>query len=130
MPRRARLDTTGLLHHVMVRGTEQCLIFRDDRFRENFVRKPDGAFFEAGIARMRMGADVQSFSSAGKNGQRTSFAQYESIDERLCRILQPSSTVELSVEVPAADKLSHSQAILHPHKEKTGKGGVIHFKTK
>ncbi len=37
MPRQARLDVAGVLHHVMARGIEQCLIFRDDRDRENFI---------------------------------------------------------------------------------------------
>jgi len=37
MPRHARLDAAGVLHHVMARGIEQCLIFRDDRDREDFV---------------------------------------------------------------------------------------------
>lgn len=37
MPRQARLDAAGTLHHVMARGIEQCLIFRDDRDREDFI---------------------------------------------------------------------------------------------
>jgi hypothetical protein len=35
MPRQARLDAPGVLHHVMARGIEQCSIFRDDRDRED-----------------------------------------------------------------------------------------------
>jgi len=34
MPRGARLDTPGTLHHVMVRGIEQGSIVRDDSDRE------------------------------------------------------------------------------------------------
>ncbi len=30
MPRQARLDAPGILHHVMVRGLERRPIFRDD----------------------------------------------------------------------------------------------------
>jgi putative transposase len=37
MPRQARLDAAGVLHHVMARGIEQCLIFQDDHDRENFI---------------------------------------------------------------------------------------------
>lgn len=37
MPRQARLDGAGVLHHVMARGIEQCLIFRDDGDREDFI---------------------------------------------------------------------------------------------
>src|SRR4030042_2005314 len=39
MPRQARLDASGVLHHVMARGIEQGLIFRDDRDREDFIRR-------------------------------------------------------------------------------------------
>ena len=31
MPRQARLDAPGILHHMMVRGIEGCPIFRDDQ---------------------------------------------------------------------------------------------------
>jgi len=37
MPRIARLDTPGLLHHVMIRGIERRKIFNDDKDRENFL---------------------------------------------------------------------------------------------
>ena len=37
MPRGARLDAPGALHHVMVRGIERGLLFRDDRDRAEFV---------------------------------------------------------------------------------------------
>jgi len=39
MPRQARLDAPGTLHHVMVRGIEQRKIVRDDKDREAFVRR-------------------------------------------------------------------------------------------
>ena len=42
MPRQARLDAAGVLHHVMGRGIEQGLIFRDDRDREDFIRRLSG----------------------------------------------------------------------------------------
>ena len=37
MPRVARLDTPGLLHHVMIRGIERRRIFNDNEDRENFI---------------------------------------------------------------------------------------------
>ena len=37
MPRRARLDAPGTLHHVMIRGLEGQYIFRDEEDRENFL---------------------------------------------------------------------------------------------
>ena len=39
MPRQARLDAPGILHHVMVRGIEGCPIFLDDRDRQDFVSR-------------------------------------------------------------------------------------------
>ena len=37
MPRQARLDSPGTLHHVIVRGIEQKKIVTDHRDRQNFI---------------------------------------------------------------------------------------------
>jgi REP element-mobilizing transposase RayT len=39
MPRHARLDAPGTLHHVVVRGLERRVIFRDDPDREDFLAR-------------------------------------------------------------------------------------------
>ena len=39
MPRQARLDAPGTLHHVMIRGIEGANIFTDDKDREHFLSK-------------------------------------------------------------------------------------------
>jgi hypothetical protein len=39
MPRQARLDAPGTLHHVMIRGIEGQSIFREDKDRENFLSR-------------------------------------------------------------------------------------------
>jgi putative transposase len=39
MPRLARLDAPGVLHHVMARGIERRKIFLDDEDRDDFVRR-------------------------------------------------------------------------------------------
>ena len=39
MPRRARLDTPGTLHHVMVRGIERRRIVDDVADRKNFIQR-------------------------------------------------------------------------------------------
>jgi putative transposase len=39
MPRHARLDGPGVLHHIIVRGIERRLIFRDDTDKERFVER-------------------------------------------------------------------------------------------
>ena len=39
MPRRARLDAPGTLHHVMIRGIEGKGIFRDTQDGKDFVTR-------------------------------------------------------------------------------------------
>ena len=39
MPRLARLDAPGVLHHIIIKGIERRKIFRDDRDRENFLER-------------------------------------------------------------------------------------------
>jgi len=39
VPRQARLDAPGTLHHVIIRGIEKRQIVDDDRDRENFVKR-------------------------------------------------------------------------------------------
>jgi len=39
MPRHARLDAEGVLRHIIVRGIERRLIFRDDSDKNRFVER-------------------------------------------------------------------------------------------
>jgi hypothetical protein len=39
MPRKARIDAPGALHHVIIRGIERWKIFRSDYDRENFMTR-------------------------------------------------------------------------------------------
>ncbi len=39
MPRQARLDAPGTLHHIIIRGIEQRKIVDDRKDRENFVER-------------------------------------------------------------------------------------------
>jgi len=39
MPRQARLDAPGTLHHVMIRGTQGESIFRENKDRQNFLSR-------------------------------------------------------------------------------------------
>ena len=38
MPRQARIDAPGALHHIIVRGIERRKIFRDNKDKDNFVQ--------------------------------------------------------------------------------------------
>jgi len=46
MPRKSRIDTTGALHHIMVRSIEECKIFRNDADRDNFLDRLGGILSE------------------------------------------------------------------------------------
>jgi len=48
MPRQARLDAPGTLHHVMIRGIEGKSIFRDNRDRKEFVNRLGNLTKDAG----------------------------------------------------------------------------------
>ena len=37
MPRQSRIDAPGALHHVMIRGIDRTVIFRNDEDRESFL---------------------------------------------------------------------------------------------
>ncbi len=39
MPRLARLDAPGVLHHVIIRGIERRNIFEDNKDRDNFLAR-------------------------------------------------------------------------------------------
>lgn len=50
MPRKARLDAPGTLHHVIVRGIERREIVSDNRDRENFVNRMGTLAADTGTA--------------------------------------------------------------------------------
>jgi len=39
MPRLARLDSPGVLHHIMIRGIERRKIFRDNKDRNDLIER-------------------------------------------------------------------------------------------
>ncbi len=41
MPRRSRIDASGVLHHIVAKGIERRLIFRDDADRDDFIKNTD-----------------------------------------------------------------------------------------
>ena len=48
MPRQARLDAPGILQHVILRGIEKGLIFKDEKDRRNFIDRMGGLAEEIG----------------------------------------------------------------------------------
>ena len=64
MPRQARLDASGTLHHVMIRGIEGKRIFRDTQDRKDFVTRLGDLGKESGtriLAWPLLGSDVHGF---------------------------------------------------------------------
>ena len=39
MPRKARIDAAGAVHHIIIRGIERKKIFRNDADRQNFIAR-------------------------------------------------------------------------------------------
>ncbi len=50
MPRLARLDAPGVLHHIIIRGIERRAIFRDDSDRDGFLERLDRLISETKTA--------------------------------------------------------------------------------
>ncbi len=50
MPRKARLDAPGALHHIMVRGINKAALFNDDQDRNKFLERLGTTVSEAKCA--------------------------------------------------------------------------------
>jgi REP element-mobilizing transposase RayT len=50
MPRKSRLDAPGAVHHLIVRGIDRGLIFRDEEDRDRFIKRLGGLLTETGTA--------------------------------------------------------------------------------
>ena len=46
MPRQARIDAPGALHHIVIRGIERRGIFEDDEDRKDFLERLSGLLQE------------------------------------------------------------------------------------
>ena len=58
MPRKARIDAPGALHHIIVRGIERRKIFWDDADRDSFVARLSRVLIETDTLLFRMGVDT------------------------------------------------------------------------
>ena len=90
MPRKARIDAPGALHHIICRGIERRKIFDDDADRDNFLERLGNILKETLNALLRLGADTESFSFVIANRQSTDFHSHAPAINRLCRQLQSS----------------------------------------
>ncbi len=50
MPRKSRLDAPGAVHHLVVRGIDRGLIFRDEQDRDRFIERLGALLAETATA--------------------------------------------------------------------------------
>lgn len=67
MPRQARTDVPGAVHHVIVRGIELRQIFLDDQDRNNWIERLATVLDETGTPLLCLGVDVQSCPPVASN---------------------------------------------------------------
>ncbi len=89
MPRQARLDAPGILHHVMVRGLERRPIFRDDVDRRDFCTRL-GGLVEA-TNRVRVGSAPEQRVPPAPDGPAAPGSVYACASHRIRRGLQPAT---------------------------------------
>ena len=93
MPRRARLDATGALHHIMVRGIDKANIFRDAedkiRFLERLGQNVQGSQCSI-YAWALMDNHVHLLFRSGKRN----LCRHEKTPYLVCPILQPQAQAE------------------------------------
>ena len=71
MPRQARLDVAGALHHIMVRGINKSAIFEDDQDRTRFLERLGQTVIEGKCtvyAWVLMSNHVHILFKSGKDG--------------------------------------------------------------
>jgi hypothetical protein len=98
MPRKARIDASGALHHLIIRGIERRKIFRFGYDRTNFFKTVGGVDSGNKHRLFRMGAPGQSRPFVGDDGSGPDFRAHEPVACRICGVVQQ--------EIPAANRLS------------------------
>ena len=84
MPRKARIDAPGALHHIIVRGIERRRIFSDDQDRDNFIERLGDIITETKNFLSRLGAHSQSCAYPIANRPNFPGHRHEAFANRLC----------------------------------------------
>ena len=58
MPRKARIDAPGALHHIIVRGIEKREIFKDHADRQNLIERLADILGETKVVRVKLESDI------------------------------------------------------------------------
>jgi hypothetical protein len=84
MPRQARIDVPGALHHITCRAIERRNIFKDNTDRNRFLERLGLSFAKDLHTLLRLGVDSESFPYSFKNRQRADCSNYATTSDRLC----------------------------------------------
>ncbi len=101
MPRKARIDAPGALHHIICRGIERGLIFQDNTDRDDFIKRLSAILSDTSIRLRRIMPGRlfqippasperkardggQAFSSFTANRYRAYSYRYAPVAHRLC----------------------------------------------
>ncbi len=89
MPRTARLDAPGVLHHVICRGIERRAVFLDGTDRDDFVRRLSALAAEGVALHLRLGFAAEPLPPALPHAAAPSVPKHAPSAHGLCRQLQP-----------------------------------------
>ena len=86
MPRKARIDAPGALHHIIVRGIERRRVFSDDQDRDNLIERLGDIVIETKTFcfAWALGASAQSCPYSIANRSNFSGYCHEAFANRLC----------------------------------------------
>jgi REP element-mobilizing transposase RayT len=84
MPRLARLDAPGILHHVISRGIEKRKIFIDNTDRNDFIDRLSALVQDGAMEIYAWALIPNHFSSALQNKKISSGIKYAENFNRLC----------------------------------------------
>ena len=116
MPRQARIDAPGAVHHVIVRGIERRDIFRDNQDRHDWIERLATILEETATPCFALGLDVQPRSLFAPNRPPAPGRGHAAAADRLCRQVQPPiyaawAAVPESIQVYLVPGRSLSQRI-------------------
>ena len=87
MPRKARIDAPGALHHVIARGIEKRDIFWDDHDRNNFLERLGIIIDESDTSCYAWALLSNHASPAFQNRPHANCHDNEAFVDRICRQL-------------------------------------------
>jgi REP element-mobilizing transposase RayT len=91
MPRKPRLDVPGALHHIMVRGNNKALIFRDEQDRSKFLQRLGENIVEAKCSVYAWALMSNNVHILCKKRRERHIGGHEEIAHVVCRLFQSAA---------------------------------------